>query len=426
MLIEFSVSNFKSIGEKVTFSMVGSSSATKRDGITHHTNNSLAPNVLVSSVLFGPNASGKSSFIESLSFMRDFVLSSAGMLTHGDLIGSSIYNFTQNKLIDTHKKTEFELKFLYEDEIYIYGFSLDTKRVFEEWLFARKSLARSKPRTIFTRSYNSKKDNYDWDIDTPSLTGDKITWRQATRSNALFLSTAIQLNSQSLIKPFDWFQNKLNIIMTTSRVNYQYTVSLISDHKGYEEKILDFMEALDFRIKGFKLEYDESILSYSRQSPKFEIEGFINRGGYRLSTLYKNSKGQEVIFQMPEESQGTQVIIGLVGHILTALETGGTLFIDELNNSLHPHILEGLVQIFHDEEQNPKGAQLIFSSHDTHIISEDVMHKDQIWFFDRCNGIATTIVPLSDYKTDKMRKTESFSRPYHRGKFGAIPSIRDF
>lgn len=423
MLIEFTVSNYRSISEPVVFSAVASASASKHPNITHETGNSLAPNVLSSAVVFGPNASGKTSLFSAVNFFRVFVLASASRGSQGEEIV-----FPANKLSRKCRgePTSMEMIFSHEGEVFQYGFTLTNERVLEEWLLARTSRHASKTREIFARAYDAESECYEWTMNEGQLPGERESWKASTRDNALFLSTAVQLNSKTLRKPYQWIRSGLHVILSGERIANDFSAQLLQDQK-YRLRVMDFVRALDLPIEGFRVEertheipdfvrqvLSDKALSEMAEKAKDEKE-------YRVFTEHRNAEGDIVELQLEEESDGTQAMFGMAGPIIDVLENGETLLIDELSNSLHPLALKGLVGLFQDKRHNRKGAQLIFTSHETSIISKDFMHKDQIWFIHRPDNQHTELTPLSDFR---VRDIEAFQRAYLGGKFGAIPNVR--
>lgn len=423
MLIEFTVSNFRSISEPVVFSTVASAAAAKQPGITFPTQNTLAPEVLTSAVVFGPNASGKSSLFNAVDFFAEFVCNSSRQGSQGDEI-----SFPRNRVSPgcEDAPTSMEMVFSHDGEVFQYGFSLTNQRVIEEWLFARTSKHGSKTRTIFTREFDEEADSYAWTLNEGQLPGERESWRAATRDNALFLSTAVQLNSKTLSKPFSWIRSGIHVIGSNQRITKDFTAQLLQDEQ-YRARVVEFLQALDLPIEGFRVEErqaeipDEAREFFSERMLSELTKSAANEKVYRVFAKHQNSVGQTVELSLEEESDGTQAMFGMAGPIIDVLENGETLLVDELSNSLHPLALKGLVDIFHDKRQNPKGAQLIFTSHETFIISKSFMHKDQIWFIHRPDGQHTQLTPLSDFK---VRELEAFQRAYLGGKFGAIPNVR--
>ena len=124
------------------------------------------------------------------------------------------------------------------------------------------------------------------------------------------------------------------------------------------------------------------------------------------------------IFDLADESRGTQSLLFLAGPILKILQDGLTLIVDELDNSLHPLLVRRLVELFHSPSFNSKGAQLIFTTHDTSLLDPDILRRDQIWFVEKNKEQASILYPLSDYSP---RKNKPFQQGYLMGRYGAIP-----
>lgn len=423
MLIEFSVSNFRSISETIVFSAVASAAAAKQPNITHETGNSLAPNVLTTAVVFGPNASGKTSLFMAVDFFRHFVLTSARGRSQGEEIP-----FSPNKVSHECRgqPSTMEMVFSHKGEVFQYGFTLTNERILEEWLLARTSKHASKTREIFARVYDPETNDYEWTLNEGQLPGERESWKAATRDNALFLSTAVQLNSKSLRKPYDWIRSGLHVILSGERIAKDFSARLLQNDK-YRSRVMEFIRALDLPVEGFRIEeipieipdklrqvFSDKVLAEMTEKAKDEKH-------YRVFAEHQNAQGEIVELMLEEESDGTQAMFGMAGPIIDVLESGETLLIDELSNSLHPLALKGLVSLFQDERHNPNGAQLIFTSHETSIISKHFMHKDQIWFIDRPDNQHTELTPLSVFK---VREVEAFQRGYLGGKFGAIPNVR--
>ena len=122
---------------------------------------------------------------------------------------------------------------------------------------------------------------------------------------------------------------------------------------------------------------------------------------------------------LAEESDGTRAFFGLLGPIVGALKTGGIVCIDELDSSLHPLLAIQLIRLFSESSRNPRGAQLIFNTHDTNLLSSG-LRRDQIWFTEKNNDASTHLYPLSDFKP---RRNENLESGYLQGRYGAIPFL---
>ena len=144
-------------------------------------------------------------------------------------------------------------------------------------------------------------------------------------------------------------------------------------------------------------------------------------------TIHYNPETQRaVLFDLDQESIGTEKLFDRAGLFIKALETGSTLVIDELESSLHCKIVGFLITLFNTKETNPKGAQLIFSTHSSVALSEDSMRRDQIWFVNKINH-KTVIYPLKRAKSEKrvVRKGENLIKSYLSGEYDAVPKINE-
>ena len=127
-----------------------------------------------------------------------------------------------------------------------------------------------------------------------------------------------------------------------------------------------------------------------------------------------------------DESSGTKKFFALTGPILDVLENGDILVVDELDSKLHPNLVGKIVSLFNSKELNQKNAQLIFNTHNTNLLKEDLFRRDQIWFTEKNKYGASKLYSLADFKSDSVRKSEPFEENYIRGKYGAIPFLSSF
>lgn len=425
MLIEFNVQNYKSIAESQKLSMVAGAGASRLDRYSIPTDNPMVPRVLRSACIFGPNASGKSNMIDAMQFFSAFVSNSAKGMTDGDKINLS--PFLLSKELES-SPTEFEISFVYEKVMYQYGFSADRKRVLEEWMHARSNGGKSRTRTVFERSFDYELEDYEWYINKSYFEAGHRTqkvWLESTRDNALFFSTAVMLNCEELNNPFEWVKKHFRVIPSTERLTGQYSRKSCLD-QNFKDKILKFIRSADLNISGISVEEAEEDLPkeisdlFREDALKLIKEGQ-QRKHYNVKTRHLDDDGNEVLFDLENESSGTQLLFNLAGPWIDVLSNGYTLVVDELNNSLHPIALKFLVEAFNSPESNSSGAQLIFTSHETSIVSKDFLHKDQIWFVEKADSGRSNFYPLSDFS---IRDTEAFQRAYLGGRYGALPKVK--
>ncbi|MGA3083961.1 MAG: ATP-binding protein [Thermodesulfobacteriota bacterium] len=421
MFIEFNLTNFRSIKETLTLSMAASKYYRGLEE-TNCLESGLAglPKLLRSGVILGPNAGGKSNLFKGIQFMQTFVLTSHS-LQEGKKINVAPFALA----VDTKEAPcEFEMFFIQDQVRYQYGFALNTFRVEREWLLAYPE---GKAQRWFERSYDKKTDKENWYFGS-KFTGRKQLWQEATRKNALFLSTAIQLNNEQLKPVFNWFQQKLAVILPSEAINLQFTINKCELDEG-KNRIMEFMNSADISIYGIDIEWKkisvppEILQSNIPQEVKEKMVKDLQEKGVPLIRFqHRDSNNQPVFFPLSDESGGTQKLFAFSGPWLDVLERGRILFVDELDTSLHPLLMRFLVENFHNETTNRNNAQLVFTTHDTSILDTDLFRRDQIWFVEKDRENTTKLYPLSDFSP---RKGEAFEKWYLKGRYGALPLIRD-
>ena len=408
MLVEFSVTNFRSIRDKQTLSMV------KGKGHEHeatHTFKPTAPGsetLLKSAAIYGANAAGKSNIIKAISTMRKMVVESAkGQL--GDKLPVTPFMFDP----ETPKQpSEFEIIFIQDNVRYQYGFSATEERIWSEWLFA---YPKGRSQRWFERNYDPETGDYTWHLDT-NLKGEKKVWKDSTRDNALFLSTAVQLNAVALSVVF-LFLDKISGL----DVELHQKILMLAAMGNPEIKT---EVVLMLKKSGIKVD-DISCPSQD------DIMKEVNKVGF-LGLSEANELRSKIIFHkiilnesyetpIEEESDGTRKMLLFCCLVWVKLATGGQMIIDEINNSLHPRLVQYLISIFNSNFYNKKNAQLIFTTHETSVLDQDVFRRDQIWFCEKDENHATRLYSLLDFKPRKGY--ENLEAAYLAGRYGAVPVI---
>ncbi|MDD5323503.1 MAG: ATP-binding protein [Methylococcales bacterium] len=412
MLLEFRVQNYRSIRDEVIVSFVASKD--KKLVETHLASTGIPslPNVLRSAVVYGPNASGKSTLLQSLFYMRAVVAESATIMQPGQTFNVQPFRLDTEY---TKQPSKFEITFLLGGVRHQYGFSLTPERIVDEWLLVYRS---SKPQQWFSRSYDEKSQSYDYEFST-YLTAPprrRELWVAATRPNGLFLSTAAQLNSERLGPIFRWLVEQPVYFGAGLSSLPDLTTQLLQTEVG-KRAVREFLASADISIS--------DILSVSR--PGFQHQFMIGPEGPKFSReeremlmpqfVHKTEHGSAT-FELHEESQGTQRLYTLIAPVLDVLKNGRLLIVDELDSSLHPLLVRRLVRMFHTPELNPLDAQLLFSTHDTSLLDRTLFRRDQIWFTEKNQEQATHLYPLSDFSP---RETEAWEKGYLTGRYGAVP-----
>ena len=410
MLIELKMKNCFSIQEEQTLSLIANNDKQLKDNTFQAANLTLLKSVAI----YGANAAGKSNIVKIMQAIKAIVLQSALMQRGTDfpltpfLLGN-----------DEEKPSEFEISFIMENLKYKYGFTATKEKILEEWLFAYPN---GRMQQWFLRAYDEKNDKYQYKFGSKFL-GEKKLWENSTRENALFLSTAIQLNSRQLRPVFDWFLGRFNMSSIDGFDN-ALDITIKTFNKN-PEKILKYLKVADLDIEDLNIE--EKDIEFEQLPLKFpdRLKELMERSNQKpkqveIKTTHLNQQGQPVEFNMRLESDGTQKFFEFLGPVFRTLERGSILIIDELHNSFHPLMTKFIISLFHNENINKNNAQLIFTTHETSILDKDILRKDQIYFCEKQNK-ATKLYAMSDFKD--LKDNIDFEKSYLLGRFGALPNL---
>jgi AAA15 family ATPase/GTPase len=415
MLVEFRIKNFRSFKEEAVFSLVASA-AHKEHQNTHVVPIPegvpfKVPGILRTAAIYGANASGKSNLMRALQLLRGIVVDSA------KLQPTQTLNLQPFALDEETKgqPIEMEVTFLRDGVRYQYGFTARPDRILSEWLLVYRS---SKPQTWFSREFSAtdQMDNYNF---SASFQGQRDLWKKATRPNALFLSTAIQLNSEQLRPVYNWISDVV-VFERGGAPSPLFTIEHIL--KTPENRVQALLHAADIGIA--KIDIDKR----TAQARGFQLDTLTGKmealppesGEINVPLFLHQAPKGSAVFGLEDESDGTQRLFHLAGPLFEIMQTGRTLCVDELDRSLHPLLVRQLVEMFYDPAINPGNAQLIFTTHDTTLLSAEILRRDQVWFAEKDQWQASRLFPLTDFS---VRKGEAFERGYLSGRYGAIPIL---
>ena len=410
MLIEFSVSNYKSIRAEATLSLVADGGSEHRD--TNVFEPELASGVrsiplVTAAAIYGANAAGKTNLVRALATMGVVVTQSARGLDELPLVPFLFDSATREE------PTVLEVMIVTHGVRYQYGFAATKSKVVREWLYAW-------PRGRVQRWFDREEDTYRFG---DKLSGDREVWRRATRPDALFLSTAAGLNSDRLHPVFEWFARHLHVGGVDG---WFATFSAKCCEDERKEGILRFMRSADLAVSDLtvhKEEFSPEMLPGDMPAPLRETlkEDLTGTEVASVRLMHETPSGFGGELDLEEESDGTQKMFMLAGPWLDALEHGYVVVLDELHDNLHPHLVRFLVNCFHDPRMNRNGAQLVFTTHETSILSQDVFRRDQIWFCERDEDQATRVYALSEFRSRKG--VANLERAYLSGRYGALPFV---
>jgi hypothetical protein len=428
MLIEFKVTNFRSIREEQTFSLVASNADKDLPEcvIDHELPGLSGVKFLKGAAIYGANASGKSNILSAIRYVCDFVEQSATTIQPGDKTGAEPFKLDQ---ASTTKPSEFEITFVANDVRFVFGFAAMPELVMEEYLVAYPKGA---PQRWYHRTFNATTGGYEWAKPSTAFKHDK-SLQDKTRENSLFLSVGPQFNHTQLTQVFWWFRNNLHSIRLGREMPFPtFTAKQMIDPSRHD-RLINLLRSADLGVSDAKVQEKVATLEVVnaeelKQKVPVSMLPWLEKGnalrvGKRLEiTFTHKAEGIEPVgldFDK-EESDGTRRFFGMIGPWLNILEKGYTVFFDEIETSLHPVLVKELLKLVFSNQHNPKGAQVVFTTHNPMLLDSALLRRDQVWFTEKSPNGATQLYPLTDYQP---RKDEALAKGYIAGRYGAIPFL---
>lgn len=443
MLLRFAVENHLSIKEKQELSLVASALKDREDGIIP-CDATPGGHVLPAAVIYGANASGKTNVIDALRFVRHAVVSSHSRGEPGEPIPRTPFRLDP---ASADRPSVFDIDFIVEGERYHYGFEALDDAFQSEWLYAFPSNRRQ---MLFERKAGEPI------AFGRGLKGRNRVIEDLTRPNSLFLSAAAQNNHEQLSPVAGFFQR---IEIESAKTFSEIEISERLSDDNVSKKIIEFLANLGTGVAGFRRQHDANLKSFQEVISKYQDNdhylnfntsdlnntkflkipineiilastmreigsGKLWRNPFKWRTKplvefsHRDSGGQLVFFDLDRLSDGTRRLLGVLGTIFLARNKGALIVIDELDASLHTQASEAVLALVSSTALNPKGAQLITTTHDTNLLRSALLRRDQVWFTEKDEGGATNLYPLSDFTT---RKGDNIEKGYLQGRFGAIP-----
>jgi len=406
MRVEFRVENHRSIREEQVFSMEGGRVDRAGDDRARDVLGSPAP-LLPLAAFYGANASGKSNILDAIHFVRLAVILSHRSWDPAG--GVPRRPFAWDGWPD--RPSLFELTIITKGTRLQLGFVVDDVQVLEEWLYA---WPKGRKQIWYEREWNEGTYDYHYG---DHFKGERKLVEEVTRPNALFLSAAAQHGLQQIMPVYEWFWDLR-------------TINLQRQQHGFHHHMADTWLAIALA------ERSPEQLGYNNENAK-KLETFLDvvrAADVGITDIKKDpSKPGSYLFRhrrsdterwlsFDEESDGTKNLIGRSQPLLNAIWSGGLVIVDELERSLHPLLAQRIVDLFQSPESNPNQSQIIFTTHDTNLLSgmagAPALRRDQVWLTEKSRDGATQLLQLSRYKP---RKGENLERGYLLGRYGGIP-----
>lgn len=438
MLLKYNVTNFKSIGEQVEFSMFPLDNEDDRFLIPIKTKIG-EWKILRRGALFGPNASGKTTFIDSIHYSQNYILKGP--------LSNKVTRVNQFKGFED-KLSTFQYVIYIDEEVYEYGFSMDRFYVHEEWLYQLNENGEMKP--LFTRITNSEKNtsiNITSDYATENTEARQIAELlvgsiKENQANQLFLKKLAENGSEKAEAIINWFE-KIVIIYPSSTL--RALPVQIKEDDDFREFLTQHLGNMDTGVNNISTSTEEYTIEKFREQFNLsddllkEIEekgsGIISiNGKYFIfsderkghATFIKLEfehmlNGKTVPLNLEEESDGTRRMIDLLPMLFKIEDdkSNKIYIVDELDRSLHTKLSKEFVRNFEKTTRNIC-AQLIFTAHDVNLLDMDLFRQEEIWFIDKKNSGETRFRPFSDFN---IKKEQDIFKDYLNGRFGAVPVI---
>ena len=398
MLCQFTVKNYKSIRDEMTFDMQAAAISEHENNIIRDKDGEL---FLPISAIYGPNGGGKSNVLEAMHTLASKVL--RPLYATGD---KEERIFLQKRLLiepfafskkTKSQPTEFEIFFRSEIAEYRYKLHI-MKDVVNYESLDRVKLDTGRRSALFER-----------DTEEISLKGvfSKLKASEDLSATLPLLSyLGITYKKNEVVKDvLDWFEYGIDFL------NYGNPIEelrmAVSNSEDVKQLMLDMIQEMDLDIVDFRVVEDEND---------------------RIDVYTKHLvDGYETELNLLEESSGTRKLFGLMPFIAGCLLTGTVLVIDELDAKIHPVLLRHIIMMFNDMSINKKKAQLIFTSHDLSTMNNEVFRRDEIWFVAKGNAQNSKLYSLVEFKNEKgesVRKDAKFDKQYLEGKYGADPYLK--
>jgi AAA15 family ATPase/GTPase len=421
MLIEFAVTNFRSFRERQVLSLLPKKLKERRIELLK-TESYSKLEVLPSVVLYGPNNAGKSNLLRAIGVLEQLVRNSGNYNSDKKLDANDFFEFdikTQNQ------PTTFEIDFIAPNKSrYRYLVLFNSKIILKEelYVFNVSGTGKTTVKTLFERDQQI--------IKFPALKGVREGIR--FEANQLFLSRGDIEGNKELKEIYSFFSTHLFVYQFTETqytdfLTKEYAEFIAKNKKGEVDTLIEtILRETNTGILGIETDLvDISKIQFPENTPQEIKDSIFEKIKYDLRTRHKLFDGQAEIgkttLPLNEQSVGTRKLLGLAPLIISALEDGDTLLIDEMNTSMHTEITSWLIDLFNNPITNPNNAQLVITTHDITLLHKDLYEKDQIFIVEKDKYGASDLYSFAD--VTGIRSNNRLSDYYETGRLGGVPHI---
>lgn len=444
MIVTFSIANFRSFNEEVTFSLV----ASNRFSGSHENHLVSLPkseaSVLRAGVIYGANGAGKSNFFKALKFLRDIALKGRNK---GKITGRDAFRLGAIR----GKESSFDLQFMAEDQLYRYGVVMDDEKIIEEWLLLIEG---KREKVVYERSTDSAGNvsvkgrglkSTDKKLESLADVG-------GPKEQSFLATIRTTLERKSFNAPIraviDWFEHNITLVEPDS--NFLPLAHTLSEEPNFQAFASEFLRASSTGVDNLDVskrelteeeleaylpsrELFQHVLKSMEEKGKAIVglgedrEVVIEKAGehhYYLLTIHSvhaHEQDTSVRFDLSEESDGTRRLLNLIPALHRMQSKKGVFIIDEVERSMHPLLIYKFLEFFLSGCSG-SGSQLIVTTHESHLLDQNLLRRDEIWFTEKDKRGSTQMYSLADFQP---RKDLKIDKHYLSGRFGAVPFLAD-
>lgn len=440
MLIQFIISNYKSIREPQKLNMVPGSFKIHP---THIYKEKDSIDVLRATAIYGANGAGKSNLVRGLDFLQRFV--TEGTRDIDEEIG--IQKFKLNSVYED-KPTTFQVDFKQNNQAYSYYIEINHDVIIEESLI--KVIPKKRNATIFERKSTKNSNTLNFGSELMSNKKDELKreiYEEELRYNQPFLLEGRNKRIEEISLPFQWFDKTLRIVYPQSE--FGGLISSMANDEKFRKKVNQLVKFSDTGIKELKLvkvdvdslfsideaDHKKKVLSKVSKTMNSKVIGrdgsfydiYLNEESNEIEAAKLiasriGKTGEEVNFELLEESSGTQRFIDILPALVQTIYEGKVYVIDEINRSIHPILIHEILSEYLDSDNNLSKGQMIFTSHESSLLNLELFRQDEIWFVEKDKDGSSNLYSLAEFKP---RYDLDIRKGYLQGKFGAIPFLFD-
>jgi uncharacterized protein len=431
MIINFTIKNFRSFKEETVFSLEASGSKGKSDNVAEiETKNGKKFRLLKTAVIYGANASGKSNVIRAYWSFRQLIAASFRYDVNDEIVLAEPFELSPET---ENEPTEFTLNFIaWDNQQYIYSIAISKiEGIIEETLKyypekTQKLIYRRRGRKILSKNPDFFKGKNDVESINPKRlflselgnSGD-VFWEEL-RNYFIVGSSVLNSSANGMVH---------RMTENAKRVFESNEAGVIA----IKNKVIKLVQLSDLGIKGLELVEEEQVVKSDNNALNEQDETYSGiKKQKRFKTyhdVYDNNNviGKKQFDLIKQGSAGTFALVGLSTEILLSLSLphGRPIWIDEIDNSLHPYLCRFLISLFNHPKSNPYNAQLIFATHETTLLDRNNFRKDQIWITSKDKFGCTKLYSVYDLDVEGLRDDVPFDKWYMSGKFGGLPRIKE-